>query len=77
MVAKKEAEVEVRYCEECGEPISPARLRAVPNTTLCIDCAEELEATNPGAGRRYSSTYIGARHDEDEVVRTLRDLTES
>jgi len=25
-------------CTLCGNPISPARLRAVPNATLCIDC---------------------------------------
>ena len=26
-------------CESCGEPIQPARLRAMPDRTLCIDCA--------------------------------------
>ncbi|NJB68293.1 DnaK suppressor protein [Desulfobaculum xiamenense] len=25
-------------CEECGEPISTARLRARPVTTLCVEC---------------------------------------
>jgi DnaK suppressor protein len=25
-------------CEECGEPISPQRLKARPVTTLCIEC---------------------------------------
>jgi DnaK suppressor protein len=30
-------------CESCGEPIDPARLEAVPETTLCLKCkvAEE------------------------------------
>lgn len=26
-------------CRECGEPIDPKRLEAVPTATLCIDCA--------------------------------------
>jgi DnaK suppressor protein len=30
-------------CETCGKPISPARLRARPVTTLCIDCKKEAE----------------------------------
>jgi DnaK suppressor protein len=31
-------------CEACGSAISPARLRARPVTTLCIDCKREAEA---------------------------------
>lgn len=27
-------------CEECGEPIPPARRKAVPNTRLCVGCAD-------------------------------------
>lgn len=30
-------------CAECEEPISEARLRALPYATLCIQCAEEAE----------------------------------
>ncbi len=30
-------------CESCGRPISSARLRARPVTTLCIDCKTESE----------------------------------
>ena len=26
-------------CVSCGKDIAPARLEAVPHTTLCIDCA--------------------------------------
>jgi DnaK suppressor protein len=25
-------------CENCGRPIAEERLRAIPWTTLCIDC---------------------------------------
>ncbi len=31
-------------CERCGESIPEGRLRAVPLTTLCIDCKAELES---------------------------------
>jgi len=30
-------------CERCGEPIDPARLEAVPETTLCIRCKSIVE----------------------------------
>jgi RNA polymerase-binding transcription factor DksA len=30
-------------CEECGEPISEGRLRSVPYTSLCVECAESHE----------------------------------
>jgi DnaK suppressor protein len=31
-------------CERCDEPISEARIKAFPFTTLCIDCKAELES---------------------------------
>ena len=30
-------------CERCGEPIDPARLEAVPETTLCVKCKATVE----------------------------------
>jgi DnaK suppressor protein len=30
-------------CERCGKPIDPARLKALPETTLCVKCKNELE----------------------------------
>lgn len=30
-------------CDRCGEEISTDRLRAVPEASYCINCAEELE----------------------------------
>ena len=33
-------------CEECGEPISKARLEAVPWTRWCRDCKERHDARN-------------------------------
>jgi RNA polymerase-binding protein DksA len=31
---------EYGICTQCGNPISEARLKAIPYVTLCIDCAE-------------------------------------
>lgn len=33
----------VACCRECGEPIPPARLAAVPGVGLCKACQEEME----------------------------------
>ncbi len=30
-------------CERCGQPIDPARLEAVPETTLCFKCKSIIE----------------------------------
>jgi DnaK suppressor protein len=30
-------------CVECGEPIAPARLRALPEVQTCVACQERLE----------------------------------
>jgi DnaK suppressor protein len=34
-------------CEDCEEEITPARLRVVPTTTLCINCAAARERKKP------------------------------
>lgn len=33
-------------CEMCGERIDPARLQALPQTTLCIKCKTNMEKRN-------------------------------
>ena len=40
-------------CEECGKPIAPERLEAVPYARLCVDC-KALQAKN-AKGRFPSS----------------------
>jgi RNA polymerase-binding protein DksA len=32
-------------CQECGEEIAPARLRAMPEVTTCVRCQDRLERT--------------------------------
>ena len=35
----KLAEGSYGVCDNCGEPIAPARLAAAPESVLCIECA--------------------------------------
>ena len=37
-------------CDECGEDISEARLKARPVTTLCIDCKKKQEMDEKARG---------------------------
>ena len=47
-------------CEECGETIAPARLKAMPEVTTCVRCQDRLEqawrhvALSEGAGPRVT-----------------------
>jgi len=34
----------LEICEGCGGAIAPGRLRVLPGTTVCVDCARESEA---------------------------------
>ncbi len=34
-------------CDACGGPIEPARLRAMPDSVLCLACARSRPATRP------------------------------
>ncbi len=38
--AKRLDDPEFGYCVECGESIPMQRLLAMPESTLCVDCAE-------------------------------------
>lgn len=35
---------EYGICQECGEPINPKRLEAIPWTTLCVRCQEARDS---------------------------------
>lgn len=35
------------YCERCGEPIDPARLKALPYAALCMACQARAELGVP------------------------------
>ena len=34
-------------CDECGDPIPPARLRAMPDSALCVTCAAAERRVQP------------------------------
>jgi len=44
------------HCDQCGEPIPPARLRAMPEAIYCVSCASDLEAQRSRAARRSRRT---------------------
>jgi len=46
-------EGEYGVCSECGAPIPPKRLVAVPDATTCVACQDRLE--HPGATVRASA----------------------
>lgn len=39
------------FCDDCGEAISPGRLRALPEGVLCLNCASKAPRQRP-RGRR-------------------------
>ncbi len=47
-------------CVECGEPISPARLHALPEVQTCVRCQDQLER-------------FGRQRDMEEVEAVLDD----
>jgi RNA polymerase-binding transcription factor DksA len=48
------------FCEECGEPIAPARLRAMPEVTTCVRCQGRLERLEQRIQK------VGVRFGDDE-----------
>jgi len=53
---------EYGLCEECEEPIAPARLRAMPEVTTCVRCQDRIERSS----RRLQPVGAGFGGDEPE-----------
>jgi len=53
---------EYGICEECGEAIAPARLRAMPEVTTCVRCQDQLERLS----RRMQTVGVGTETEETE-----------
>jgi DnaK suppressor protein len=49
-------------CQECGEAIAPARLKAMPEVTTCVRCQDRLEKM----ARHMSTVGVPADGDESE-----------
>jgi DnaK suppressor protein len=55
-------EGEYGICEECGEPIAPARLRVMPEVTTCVRCQDRRERL----AHRYEAVgAVFGSEDED------------
>lgn len=48
-------------CVECDEPISPARLRAMPEVQTCVRCQDRIERL----GRRYEAEEVEVLAEDD------------
>jgi hypothetical protein len=57
--------VETRNCRKCGNEIPRARIEALPETLVCVQCSEriggefELEVTISGMGKAGSLKKTG------------------
>jgi DnaK suppressor protein len=49
-------------CVECGEPIAPARLRAMPEVETCVRCQDQIERY----GRQLEAVEAEAGVSSDE-----------
>lgn len=63
-------------CEVCSAAIPIARLKALPYTTVCIDCRQKQETRGPGDdadGENWETVfeYEGAHTDRDLNLRDL------
>ncbi|OGL00234.1 MAG: hypothetical protein A3E31_06625 [Candidatus Rokubacteria bacterium RIFCSPHIGHO2_12_FULL_73_22] len=52
---------EYGICVECEEPISPARLRAMPEVQTCVRCQDRIERL----GRQFEPVGVDALGDDD------------
>jgi DnaK suppressor protein len=52
---------EYGLCEECGEPIAPARLLAMPEVATCVRCQDRLERS-----RQFERVGAGFGGDDFE-----------
>jgi DnaK suppressor protein len=57
------AEGEYGTCVECGEPISPARLHALPEVQTCVRCQDQLERF--GRQRETDEAELEAASDDE------------
>jgi len=53
----KDAPGDFGLCEECGDPIAPRRLAAMPFAEYCITCQSELDEDRGPSTRRKLTDY--------------------
>jgi hypothetical protein len=71
------SDIEGRACRYCGVEIPQARLKALPDTRICVKCSEtkggeyELEVTTNSTGKTGSLKRTG---QDVEIRRKLKPL---
>lgn len=54
----EEAPEDFGLCQECGEEILPARLKAMPYAELCVECQSKRDGPRGGPTRRKVTDYV-------------------
>ena len=63
-------ELSERECEDCGEFIPLARIRAV-KTDICVGCAEDREARGQGIKKHRMDYQVKTKGEEVEFIDTI------
>lgn len=72
---RRVAEGTYGICEACGDPIVEERLRALPATRFCMDCAREQESARPVVPPEEEVRHPG-RVPSDLILFSDRELEE-
>ena len=56
---------EYGICQECSEPIAPARLRAMPEVTTCVRCQDRLERSGSRSLQPAGAAFYGDDNDDE------------
>ena len=71
-------ETEAKCCARCGAEIPAGRLRAIPDTLVCVNCSEEiggefeLKVTVSGTAKAGSLKVTGQSVDVQRQRKPLR-----
>jgi DnaK suppressor protein len=67
-------EGEYGTCEECGEAIAPARLKAMPEVTTCVHCQDHLERSARQLAKVEVAALNAARKRNRRQLQRTSDL---
>lgn len=59
--------IKARECNGCGEEIDPRRVKAMPQTNICVGCQEENENAGKFALHKMSISGVTRCDELDEV----------
>ena len=71
-------EAEAKYCTRCGAEIPAGRLKAIPDTLVCVKCSEEiggefeLKVTVSGVAKAGSLKVTGENVAVERKRKALR-----